>query len=211
MSQLITLASVFLGFIAIVIVIPSWLRHRSRTLALRTISEAIASGRLADAALIEQMLVPPRRPVGRWFALFNLVVGVGGLCVGTALSIASHLLVSTADAAGMMVGALINLSSGVGLTTLGLLSMRFLSGTTRPAPVWDYASILALVTLFLGVSGLSTATGLSLAAQFYIAPAMGERAAHGMLIGATINACTGIGFTALGLFILRTFATCKEA
>ena len=210
--DLVSVPIAFFAFLAILILAPVWLRHRTRSEALRVISEAVAKDRPTDAALIERLLAPPPpRPVGKWFALLNIVLGVGGLCVGTALSIASRFVPSATGAAGMMVGALVNLGLGIGLTTLGFVGLRFLSGATRPAPRWDYASILALITLFLGVSGLSVATGLTLAANFFVASAMGERAANGMLIGATMNACTGIGFTALGIFILRTFATYKEA
>lgn len=200
----------FFAFLAIVIIVPAWLRHRSRTQALDVISEAIAQGRPAEAALVERMLVPTPRPVGKWFALMNLVFGVGGLCVGTGLTIAARFQSGTAEA-GMMVGALVNLGIGIGLTTLGWLSLQWLTGRTRPEPRWDYASILALVMLFLGVSGLAVGSGLTLAAHFYIAAAMGESVANGMLIGATMNACTGVGFTGLGILVLRMFATYKEA
>ena len=202
----------FFAFLALVILVPMWLRHRTRAQALQVISDAIAKDRPADAALVEQLLAPPPpRPVGKWFALLMIFLGVCGLSVGTALSIASRFLPTATATAGMMVGALVNLGIGIWYTTAGMLSLRFLSGKTRPEPRWDYASILALVVLFLGASGLAVSTGLTIAANFFVASALGQSAADGMLVGATVNACTGIGFTALGLFILRTFATYREA
>jgi hypothetical protein len=213
MDVLISLASIFFGFLAIVIVVPAWLRHRSRVLALQTISEAIEKGRPSDATLIERLLVPRRPQVGKWFALLNLFIGVGGICVGVALALAVQVLevASGDDAAGMMIGSSVNFCNGIGLTTLGLLSLRFFSGMTRPAPRWDYPAVLALIALFLGVSGICVASGLSLAAHFFVAPISGEGEADGLRIGALFNACSGVGFTFLGLFILRIFGSYKDA
>lgn len=209
--DIVSIPIAFFAFLAVVILLPTLLRHRSRTAALQVISDAVEKGRPTDAALVERILAPPPpRPVGKWFALLTLVLGVGGLCVGTGLSISSRFLPSATGAAGMMIGALVNLGMGIGFTTLGLLSLKYLSGKTRPPPRWDYASILALVTLFLGVSGLSVGSGLTIAASFFVADALGRSAANGMLIGATVNICSGVGFTALGIFILRSFATYKE-
>ncbi len=44
-----------------------------------------------------------------------------------------------------------NGSIGVGLTALGLISMNLLSGRSRPGRAGDYASVLALISLFFGV------------------------------------------------------------
>lgn len=210
--DIVSIPIAFFAFLAVIILVPNLLRHRSRTAALQVISEAMEKNRPTDAALVERMLAPPPpRPVGKWFTLLTLVLGVGGLCIGTALTISSRFLPSPTGAAGMMIGALTNLGMGVGFTTLGLFSWRLLSGATRPPPRWDYASILALITLFLGVSGLSVGTGLALAANFFVAAALGQDVANGLLIGATVNICSGVGFTALGLFILRSFATYKDA
>jgi hypothetical protein len=213
MGQLTSLAGIFFGFLAIIIVVPAWLRHRSRALALRTITEAIEKGRPAEAALVERLLVPRRPQVGKWFALINLLIGVGGLCVGTALALAVNVLeiASGDDAAGMMIGSLVNLCNGVGLTALGLVSLRFFSGMTRPAPRWDYLSILALISLFLGISGLCVASGLSLAAHFVVGPISGEEEARGLLMGALFNACSGVGFTVFALLLLRVFAKYEDA
>ncbi len=212
MNHLIALAGIFFGFVAIIVLVPIWLRHRSRAQAIRAISEAIEKGRETAAALIERLVLPRahlagarERPVGLWFALAMLVLGVSALCVGAGLTLAAR-FVDPAIAPGM-VGACVNLGSGIAYTTLGLFSLRFLSGRTRPAPRWDYASILALITLFLGASGAGVSAGLGFAARVFAAPAFGDQAAAGMLIGAFINACTGIGFTMLGIFILRVFAT----
>lgn len=214
MSMSIALVPIsFFAFLAIVIVMPLWLRNRTRALALRTISEAIEKGRDTDVALIERLLMPPQPAIGKGFALLNLFLGVGSLCVGIALALVRLTgIVSGADAAaGIMVGSLVNGGIGIGLTALGIASLRFLSGMHRPAPRWDYATILALVTLFLGVSGLGVCAGLTLAAHIYVAPAMGEPVASGMMIGALVNGCSGVGFTVLGVFILRTFAVYKDS
>ena len=213
MGFLISLASIFFGFLAIVIVVPAWLRHRSRMLALKTIGDAIEKGRPTDAALIERLVFPPRSQFGKWFALLNLFLGVGAIFVGAALALAVHGLafVSGDDAAGMMIGSLVNICNGIGLTALGLISLRFFSGMSRPAPRWDYAAVLALIALFLGVGGLGVASGLSLAAHFYVGPVSGLDEADGVLMGALFNACSGVGFTLLGLFILRVFVTYKDA
>ena len=213
MGQLIALASIVFGFLAIIIVVPIWLRHRSRTLVLRTIADAIEKGRAADAAAMERLLVPSRPQVGKWYALINLFFGVGAFCAGAALALAVHALefVSGEDAAGMMIGSLINLCNGIGLTTLGLVSLRLFSGMKRPAPRWDYPAVLALLALFLGVSGICVASGLSLAAHFYVAPISGKVEADGLRMGALFNACSGVGFTLLGVFILRVFGTSKDA
>jgi hypothetical protein len=204
---------IFFAFLAIVILVPIWLRSRSRALALRTISEAIAKNRETDVALIERLLLPPQPAVGKGFALLNLFLGVGALGISVALAIAVRVLhvASGADAAGMMVGSSVNLGIAVSLTTLGIVSMHRFSGLRRPAPRWDYATVLALVTLFFGASGLGIGAGLTLAANTFVGPEMGEATASGMMVGALVNCCSGVGFTGLGVFILRTFAVYKDS
>lgn len=213
MDFVISLLSIVFSFLAIVILVPLWLRHRTRMQALKTISEAVEKGRPTDATLVERLLAPRRSQVGKWFALLNLFIGVGGLCVGIALALAVHVLevASGDDAAGMMIGSLVNLCNGIGLTILGVISLRLFSGMSRPAPHWDYPAVLALIALFLGVSGISVASGLSLAAHFYVGPISGDAEADGLLIGALFNACSGVGFTSLGVFILRVFGGHKDA
>jgi hypothetical protein len=198
----------FFAFLAIVLVVPAWLRHRARVMALRMMCDAMANGRATDAAVIEKLLLPPPRAVGKGFALINLVLGVSAFCIGVALALAVRILGDDAssDPAGMMVGSLVNVCVGVGLIALAAVSLRLFSGIRRPARRWDYASVLALITLFLGTSSIAIASGLALAAHFYVGPASGDRAAAGMFVGALVNACSGIGFIALGVFILRVFA-----
>lgn len=203
----------FFAFLAIVILVPIWQRSRTRALALRTISQAIANGRETDVALIERLLLPPQPAVGKGFALLNLFLGVGAICVSVALALAVQVLqvASGPDAAGMMIGSCVNLGIAVSLSTLGIMSLRRLSGLRRPAPRWDYATVLALVTLFLGASGLGIGAGLTLAANTFVGPALGEAKASGMMVGALVNCCSGVGFTGLGIFILRTFAVYKDS
>jgi hypothetical protein len=105
----------------------------------------------------------------------------------------------------------VNLGIGVSFTTLGIVSMRRWSGLRRPVPIWDYATVLALVTLFFGASGLGIGAGLSLAANTFVADALGVDKASGMMVGALVNCCGGLGFTGLGIFILRTFAAYKDS
>jgi hypothetical protein len=203
----------FFALLAIVILVPIWLRSRTRMLALNTISEAIAKSRETDVALIERLLLPTQPAVGKGFALLNLFLGVSGFCVSIALALAVHLfrVTSGPDAAGMMVGSSVNLGIGVSLTTLGIVSMRLWSGLRRPAPRWDYATVLALVTLFFGASGLGIGAGLTLAANTFVGSTMGAEKAAGMMVGALVNCCSGVGFTGLGIFILRTFAVSKDS
>lgn len=216
MNTIVLVPISFFAFLAIVILVPAWLRHRSRMLALRALGDAIEKGRTADAALIERLVMPKPRPVGKWFALLNLGLGVGALCIGVALGLAVRLLghrlgLDTEGAAGMMIGSFVNTSIGIGLTALGLISMTLFSGRSRPEPRWDYASVLALISLFFGVSGLAVSVGLALASYTYVVLTANEHTATGLLMGAIVNGCSGVGFTLLGAFILRSFVSFRES
>ena len=68
-----------------------------------------------------------------------------------------------------------------------------------------------LVMLFFGASGLGIGAGLTFAANTFVEQAMGEDKASGMMVGALVNCCSGLGFTGLGIFILRTFAIYKDS
>lgn len=213
-GRLMSIASIpiaFFAFLAVVIIVPIWLRNRTRALALQTISEAIAKNRETDVALIERLLLAPQPAVGKGFALLNLFLGIGALGVGTALALAARVLraANGAGAAEMMIGSCVNLGIASALITLGIVSMRLFSGLRRPAPRWDFAAVLALAALFLGASGLGIGAGLAVAANTFVAPAMGEATASGMKVGALVNCCSGVAFTGLGSFILRTFTLYK--
>lgn len=205
----------FFAFLAVVLLVPHWLRYRAHRAALQVVSEAAAKGHTPDSMLVERLLTKPRPAVGKWFTLLNLLLGVGALSVGMALTVSSYLLHDRAGGSTIdsspIVGGLMNLCIGAGLITLGLFSLRWFSGRSRPSPQWDYAAILALVCLFLGASGISIATGLTLSAQIFVEPRQGARAATEMLTGALVNACSGIGFVVLGIGIFRWFAAWDDA
>lgn len=215
MNDFVLIPVAFFAFLAILVVVPAWLRYRSRMFALRTLREAVDKGREVDATLIERFLASNQRQVGKGFALFNLVLGVGALSIGIALGLAVHLLghrlgLDADGAAGMMTGSFVNGSIGVGLTALGLIIMKLFAARGRPALRWDYAVVLAFICLFLGVSGMSVGVGLALASCFHVVVAGNEGTATGLAMGALVNSCTGVGFTVLGVFILRSFVMRRD-
>lgn len=215
MNDFVLIPVAFFAFLAILVVVPAWLRYRSRMYALRTLREAVDKGRDVDAGLIERFLATNQRQVGKGFGLFNLVLGVGALSIGVALGLAVHLLghrlgLDADSAAGMMTGAFVNGCIGIGLTALGLISLNLFSARDRPAIRWDYAVVLAFICLFLGVSGMSVGVGLWLASAFHVVVAGNEDVATGLAMGALVNSCTGLGFTGLGVFILRSFVMRRD-
>jgi hypothetical protein len=188
-------------FAAVAAAIPGsiWFATKRRTAALGLIQEAVAKGQTLDAALIERLMPARRFAVGKWFGILCLLLGMPVLGVGTGLLLAGSFLTSGETAAGMLTGGMVELSLGVGFTTLGFVSLRKLTGDA--APRWDFATLLALVCLFCGVASLAMFVSLSVSSLFY--PDAEARA--GYLMGALVNAGSGAGFFVLGVFILRVF------
>jgi hypothetical protein len=183
----------FFGFIAASIITPAVLQHRGRVAALRAIGDAAAKGQIIDAVLIERLMPPRRMAVGKWFSIICLLFGAPALGIGAGLLAAAWL-------AGLetTVGGTINLSFGVLMILLALFVLRTLTGPK--APRWDFATVTALICLFLGVSGLAVCFGLALGSQAYPAPTR-----TGMLTGALVNAGSGVSLTGLGVFLIRVF------
>src|SRR5262245_34460544 len=78
--------AVFL-FLAAIIVVPIWLRHKSQLAAIRMIGETAAKGQAVDPNLIQMLMAKPKPAVGKWFAILNLLLGVPAFCTGIALFI----------------------------------------------------------------------------------------------------------------------------
>jgi hypothetical protein len=187
----------FFGFLALAVVGQAWALHRSRLATLRVISEAAARGAPLDPILVERLLAKPKPAAGKWFGLVNLALGVCFLCIGLALSVSQML-----QGSAFGVGPLVNLSLGVGLTTLGIVMLRLYSGRWRPAPHWDYPAGLALACLVVGTMGLSIG----------IALALGSVIGHGdMTTGALVMGFSGAGLTILGAVVLRIFGQVPES
>lgn len=188
-------------FAAVVTVILGtvWLATRRRIAALGAIREAVAKGQTLDAALVDRLMPERQAAVGKWFAIICLLFGAPALGVGTGLLVAGNAVATAATGSGLLVGSSVNLSIGVVLVSLGLISLRILTGVR--APRWDFATVLALICLFLGACGVGVGTGLSIASQIY---AQGE-SRTGLLIGALVNGGAGFALAALGVFILRIF------
>jgi hypothetical protein len=189
---------VFFAFLAVVLLVPSWLNHRSREAALRIIAESVEKGRPLDPQIIDRMLAKPWPNVGKGFALLNLVLGVLHLCVGIALAVAAHLPPGTP---GLMTGALVNLCIGPGLIALGVVAWRAFARSGRSSRKWNYAGVLALVCLYFGVVGLCVGAGLALAASIY--PHDMDSRGVARFIGALVNLSYGAGLTLLGIIVLR--------
>jgi hypothetical protein len=183
----------FFGFIAAAIIVPSWLQHRGRALALRAIGEAAAKGQAIDAALVERLMPPRRMAVGKWFAIICLVFGAPALGVGAGLIVAA-----LATGQATFTGGMVNVSFGGAQVALGLIAWRTLTGAK--APRWDFATVMALVCLFIGASGLSLCVALMFAAQ--IQP---PDVQDGMGIGALVNGGAGAALLGLGVFLMRVF------
>jgi hypothetical protein len=205
----------FFAFLAIVILGLGWMRHRGRKAGLAVVTDAMSKGVQLDAAIIDRLMERGPAPVGKWFVILSLFFGALALAVGIGLGAAAIFLGdSLGEAAepgnreGMLVGALINLCTGISYITLGVVGLRRFSGKTRPSPKWDYGTGLALVCLFFGAGGLGVGIGLTLGAtQFASISASG---AAGMMVGALINLSTGVALTVLGVFIFRLFGEKQE-
>jgi hypothetical protein len=183
----------FFAFIAAAIIVPAWLQHRGRVVALQAIGEAAARGQVIDAALIERLMPPRRMAVGKFFSIICFLFGAPPFGVGVGLIAAA---VFTGQPT--MVGGTINLCLGALLVSLGLIVLRTLTGAK--APRWDFATVTALVCLFLGVCGIGVCIGLALGRQAYP-----PDASAGMLIGSLVNGGSGIALTGLGVFLIRVF------
>jgi hypothetical protein len=188
----------FFAFLAVVLLVPAWLNHRSREAALRIIAESVEKGRPLDFEIIDRMLARPWPNVGKGFALLNLVMGVLHLCVGIALAVAAHLPPVTS---GLMTGAFVNLCIGSCLITLGVVAWRVFALKGRSGRKWNYAGVLALICLYFGVVGISVGAGLALDQLIY--PGSTESLGATRFIGALVNASYGTGLTLLGIVVLR--------
>ena len=184
--------------VAAVILGSVWLASRRRIAALTVIREAVAKGQALDEALVDRLMPERQAAVGKWFGIICLLFGAPEIGVGTGLLIAGNALATGATATGLLVGGSVNFSTGVILTTLGLVSIRMLTGIR--APRWDFGTVLALVCLFLGACGVGIGTGLTFGSLLY----QGETRT-GMLIGALVNGGAGLALAALGVFILHIF------
>jgi hypothetical protein len=176
-----------------------WLATRRRIAALGLIKEAVAKGQTLDAALVDRLMPERQAAVGKWFAIICLLFGAPGVGVGSGLLVAANAVASGETAAGLLVGSSVNLSNGAMLVSLGLVSLRLLTGVR--APRWDFATVLGLICLFLGACGVGVGTGLLIASQIYAHDAWRT----GLLIGALVNGGAGLALAALGAFILRVF------
>jgi hypothetical protein len=188
----------FFAFLAVILLVPAWLNHRSRERALRIIAEAVEKGRPLDPAIIDRMLAKPRANVGKGFALLDLVLGVTHFCVGIGLAIAAHL---PSAEPGLMTGALVNLCIGLGLMTMGAIAWRVFVQGARRSQTWNYAGVLGLVCLYFGVLGICIGAALGMAGVFD--PGSTGSLGANRFIGALVNACYGTGLTVLGVVVLR--------
>lgn len=208
--------------LAVVLLVPSWLNHRSRAQSLKIIGGALKKGQPLDPAIVEKLTAqPPSAPVGgpaigKWFVLVCLAVGVLNLSMGVALMASAALLGERISpdgyaGAGFLIGGVVNLVPGLGYLALGIVSVRLFSGRRRPSPKWDFASVLALICLFFGVGGLCVGTALAMS-TLLLPEGMNPdgRAAAGMAAGALINLCAGMGMIVLGVVILRLFGERRE-
>jgi hypothetical protein len=176
-----------------------WLATRRRIAALGLIKEAVAKGQTLDAALVDRLMPERQAAVGKWFAIICLLFGAPAFGVGSGLLVAANAVASGETASGLLVASSVNLSNGVALVSLGLVSLRLLTGVR--APRWDFATVLGLICLFLGACGVGVGIGLSIASQIYAQ----DEWRTGLLIGALVNGGSGGALAALGVFILRVF------
>jgi hypothetical protein len=160
---------------------------------LQAIGEAAAKDQVIDSALIERLMPPRRMAVGRFFSIICFLFGAPPFGVGVGL-------IAAAMFAGQqtMVGGTINLCLGALLFSLALIVLRTLTGAK--APRWDFATVTALVCLFLGVCGLGVCIGLALGRQ-----AHPPDARDGLLIGSLVHGGSGLALTGLGVFLIRVF------
>jgi Domain of unknown function (DUF6249) len=113
----------FFAMILAIVVVPIWLRERTKQSAHQLISQALEKGQALDPALMErltQTTAPakqqgtPRRTLGNGIVLLALAIGFG------AASVLSHGF-DTGDIDGMMIAALILGALGVAFTLLAIV------------------------------------------------------------------------------------------
>jgi hypothetical protein len=117
------------AFLAAVLLIPAWLRHRSRMATLRLISEAASRGQPLDPTIIEHLATAARSNLSRWFTYFCLFCGPGPLMLGIVVGVAAGFF---ADPLGLdaslrtslLIPALYAGGAGLGFTLLGVLCVR---------------------------------------------------------------------------------------
>jgi hypothetical protein len=115
---------VFFGFLAAIILVPIWLKERTKQSAHQLISQALEKGQPLDPALLQQLTEgsnkPPqdraRRTLGSGIVLLGLAVGFG---------VAGYVISQSTGAeeafGGMMVPATILGALGIAFTLLAII------------------------------------------------------------------------------------------
>lgn len=201
-----------LFFLTVILLFPAWLQNRSRMASLRLVHEAVARGQALDPGMVERLLAPPKRKrFTNWFSLICFFFGLTSLSVGLALAIGAHFYGVRFDptgqtAAGLMLGALINGTSGLAQTLLGVLALKVFARVREGAPSEGLATWFAQLCLFIGVSGFAVGIALALGAQVLGSRlGLGEQGGAGMMLGALIAGFSGLGLGMLGIVVLRLF------
>lgn len=118
-----------LALLTAILLVPSWLRHKTRIAVLKVIAEASAKGQSFDPAILEQLAAGSKSNLSRWFTFICLFCGPGPLALGIVLGIATGLFggqlgFDEATRKSLLIPALYSGGSGLGFTFLGFLSLR---------------------------------------------------------------------------------------
>lgn len=114
---------VFFAFLTAIILVPTWLRERTKQSAHKLISQAIERGQTLDPALLERLTDTPQKQVDRP----RRTLGSGVVLIALAIGLAAASFVSNgfdfggASADGMILGATILGALGFGFLILAIV------------------------------------------------------------------------------------------
>ncbi|MDX2237544.1 MAG: DUF6249 domain-containing protein [Hyphomonadaceae bacterium] len=114
---------VFFGFLGAIILVPTWLRERTKQSAHKLISQAIERGQTLDPSLLERLtdtpqkqVDRPRRTLGSGVVLIALAIGLGA-----ASFLSNGFDYADASSDGMILGATILGALGLGFLILAIV------------------------------------------------------------------------------------------
>lgn len=111
----------FFGFLVAVIVVPIWLRERTKQSAHKLVSDAIAKGQTLDPALIEKLTEAQHRPPPADRARKSLGSGVVMLALAIGFMVASYLDEGAWTGGGLSLPAAILGTLGIAFVVLAII------------------------------------------------------------------------------------------